>query len=223
LRLILVPVAYRSYIGFLCKVSSSLSPSKVLYSDFQIFIEPDRIHNVPAVHAETLHHIIMAVTTNYLVETCIRSAEFRIIYFLNTGSVFLSCIKIVGAAEIIFCTCTTYCREFCITIHEEFDLAFSPPSVIIDSPCQITTHIMTSAFNTVNNSIIGCGIWISSAELSMEIRGIGRYIGKGGVDLVVKGHVISITSIFHSDLAFLPEGHWPVTVEGTARINTNGQ
>src|SRR4030042_1486727 len=129
-RFSLIPVANRSYIRFLCKVSSSLPPAKVLYGYFQVFVKPYRIHNMPAVHPEALHHIIMPIPAYYLVKTCIRSTEFGIIDLFNTCGILLPGVKIIRAAEIIFRSCAAYCREFGIAVHEEFDFTFAPPAVI---------------------------------------------------------------------------------------------
>jgi hypothetical protein len=96
----------------------------------------------------------MTITADNLVKTTVRGAEFSIIDFLDTCRIYLSCVKIIRSAEIIFCPGTANRREFSITINEKFDFAFSPPAVIIYSPGQLNTDILTFTPDTINNSVV---------------------------------------------------------------------
>ena len=140
MRFCLIPETGGSNVRLLLEVPPPEMPAKILNSYFQICVKPDRIHNMPSVKPKTLHYIIMPVTSDNLWQTAIGSTEFSINSLLNSCCVFLPGIKIIGAAEIILCTCSADCRELAITIKKEFNLTLTPPTIIIYTPGKVNTY-----------------------------------------------------------------------------------
>ena len=163
MRLLLIPKSYRRNVTSLCQISSVSSPTEVLNSHFQILFKTYRISNMPPVHTETLVGAISTIRSDYLVQSCIRSGK---LYVLS------SAIEVIRTAEIIFGTCTANGRELLVTIHEELDFAFTPPSIVVHLPCHIGTYIMPLPFDSVYNGVdILIRHRIGAAELCVEIGG----------------------------------------------------
>ena len=130
--------------------------------------------------------------------------------------------KSVRAAKIILCAGAANRRKFFVPVHEEFNLAFSPPAVIVYSPGKISADILSLPFDTIKNRIyrfVGHGV--CSSELGVKIAGVFGNVGEGVIDLVIERHAF-IAQVFHGNFAGLAKGHNPVTVESTSRIDTNG-
>ena len=102
MRFCLIPEHSRSNIIFERKIATTISPTQCLYGYAKIFFETNGICYVPAIQTKTLRHLIMSIALYYLVQTNIRCRKFCVVNFFNTGCIFLSGIKIIRAAEIIF-------------------------------------------------------------------------------------------------------------------------
>ncbi len=219
----LVPEYNRSDIILQGQVAAIAPPAQGLDGYFQVFFKTYGIGYMPAVESEALHHIIMPIATDHLVQTRIRGTEFCIIDLVYPCRILCTGIKIIGAAEIVFRACTADRREILVAINEEFDLAFAPPAIIVYTPGDISAHIMSLSLDTFHEGIIGfIRERIDAAELGMEISCVIGYLGKGIIHLVIQDHVFRI-DIFHGDPAFFPEGHGPIAVKGAAWVYINGE
>ena len=97
--------------------------------------------------------------------------------------------KIIGAAEIVFCSCAADGRIFPVVIQIKFDFAFSPPSAVIDPPSHICPNIMAMTVNTICkgiNRLVGKGI--CPAELGMKIGAVLWELCQSIINLIIISH-----------------------------------
>ena len=171
---------------------------------------------MPAIHTETLLRTVYSIGAYNLVKSCIRCREFLVL-----AGCFI--LKVIGTTEIVFCTGTADGRELLVTIHEEFDFSFTPPTTVIDLPCHVSTHILALALDAINQYMVRSHIGVWTAELCMEVSGILRNFSQCIVYLIVNPHFIVRINVFHSDSTLFAERHLPVTIECAARIHAYGQ
>jgi hypothetical protein len=110
-----------------------------------------------------------------------------------------------------------------ISIHIKFNLPFSPPAVVVYTPGQVGSYIVTPPLNLVNDRIHLFYLdRVGPAELGMKIGRIVGYVGEGIINLK-KYRVLFGVDVFKSHFAFFPEGHDPITIEGASGIHANGK
>ena len=96
-RLGLIPVGDRGDIVLERQIPSSRAPAQGLDRYFQVLLEPDRVHDVPAVEAEALLDVVMSVSADDLRQARIRRRELSV----ADDAVGSFGVEIVRAAEII--------------------------------------------------------------------------------------------------------------------------
>lgn len=129
----LIPERGGRDVGILLQVAAVVAPAKVLDGDLQAFVEADRIHDMPAVKAESFLRTVCAVGTNDLTEACVGGAEFGESSFT---------VEVVGPAKVVFGSGSADRGELVVSVHEELDLAFAPPAVVVEPPCHVDTYIL---------------------------------------------------------------------------------
>src|SRR5690242_19965004 len=106
---------------------------------------------MPAIHTKALCNIIVSIASDYLVQAGVRCTEFGIVYLFHTRFVFLSGIKIIRAAEVVFSTSATNSRVFGITIHKEFNFAFAPPAIVVRTISYVSSYILSFTLYTIQD------------------------------------------------------------------------
>src|SRR6185503_2616985 len=96
------------------------APAERLDGHAQIFLEADRVHDVPAIHAETLLTAIDPVRLDDLWQAKKGGGVGAILA--------VRLLKVPGSAEIVFGTGSANRWEVGIAIKVEFDLALAPPA-----------------------------------------------------------------------------------------------
>src|SRR6185437_6286899 len=140
-RLHLIPECHGGDIVLQGQVTSAGLPAKGLDGDFQILFKTNGILNVPAVQSKTLLRFIMSVRPDDLRHAAVRRGKFRIVTFaVRSGGV-----KIIGSAEIIFCSCSADRWKFLVAINEEFDYALTPPTAIVHAPREVGPAVLAGA------------------------------------------------------------------------------
>ena len=135
----------------------------------------------------------------------------------------LTVFEVIGAAEIIFRTCAGNRGEFTIAIHVEFDLAFAPPTAIVDAPGHIGTHIVPLTPHAIQKRMhLLVRKRVTAPELRMEIGFVLSDRCQSIGDLVVHRHLLRV-SILKRDSGSLAKRHDPVTIKRATRIHTNGK
>lgn len=139
-----------------------MTPSQILYRDFQVLVEAYRVKDMPAVQPESGHCTVQPVGTDYLVHAGIRGGELLVL-------VRLLVLEIIRAAEVVFSPGSTDSRIFLVTVHVELDFPFTPPAVVVYTPRQVGTHILSLALHTVNQRVQRPLGRVGAAELRMEV------------------------------------------------------
>ena len=78
MRLSLIPECGSRDVRALLEVTSVMSPSKILNCCLEIFLEADRIYDVPSVKTKALLCTVSSVRADYLTKSCILSGELCI-------------------------------------------------------------------------------------------------------------------------------------------------
>ena len=78
MRLSLIPECGSRDVRALLEVTSVMSPSKILNCSLEIFLEADRIYDVPSVKTKAFLCTVSAVRTDHLAKSCILSGELCI-------------------------------------------------------------------------------------------------------------------------------------------------
>ena len=216
MRLSLVPESGRRDIRLLVVVASVMAPSQVLYRDLQVLVEAYRVKDMPAVQPESGHRTVQPVGTDYLVHAGIGGGELLVLARLLV-------LEIVRAAEVVLNPGPADSRIFPVTVHVELDFPLTPPAVVVYTPCQVGTHVLSLALHTVNQRVQRPLGRIGAAELRVEVGLVLRNFCQGVVDLVVQAHHLGGVDVLQRDTGFLAERHLPVAVEGAARIHADGQ
>src|SRR5690242_21472820 len=138
MRFRLVPEHCRGNVILQRQITSPASPAECLDGNFQIFIESNRIGNMPAIQSKSLGNLVMTISFYYLAKAGIGRGECSIVRFIYSCGIFLPGIEIVRATEIILRPGSVYSREFCVAIHVEFNLTFAPPAVVMDTPGKVS-------------------------------------------------------------------------------------
>src|SRR5262245_50912996 len=124
---------------------------------------------MPSVQTEALHHIIVTISTDDLVQTGIGGRKFSIVHLVDPCFILFSCVKIIRTAEVIFSTRTIHRREF--------DFTFAPPSIVVYTPCQVGTHILTLTADTIHKGTHAIFYPVGPSKLSMKISGVIWHFG----------------------------------------------
>ena len=216
MRLSLVPESGRRDIRLLVVVASVMAPSQVLYRDLQVLVEAYRVKDMPAVQPESGHRTVQPVGTDYLVHAGIGGGELLVLARLLV-------LEIVRTAEVVLSPGPADSRIFPVTVHVELDFPLTPPAVVVYTPCQVGTHVLSLALHTVNQRVQRPLGRVGAAELRVEVGLVLRNFCQGVVDLVVQAHLLGGVDVLQRDTGFLAERHLPVAVEGAARIHADGQ
>ncbi len=108
-------------------------------------MKPYRVHDMPAIHAESLLALIQAVWLDDLRQTRERTRKYAVFAFRM--------FKIPGSAEIILGAGAADRWPVLISIQIEFDFTFTPPAVVPDSPRQIGSDVLPFAFYPIKNGM----------------------------------------------------------------------
>src|SRR5260370_25947988 len=101
-------------------------------------------------------------------------------------------LKVPCSPEIVLCASAANSGELGVAIQVKFDLTFTPPAAIVDLPCQLRTHIMAFAFNTLQQSIhLLISERVAASPLGMQASNIVGYLAHPLVDLVVQLHLVA--------------------------------
>ena len=143
-------------------------PAKVLNSYPYIFLEVDRVGDVPAVELESLLGIVsLARSADDAEHSCVKTAE---------GAVFVGRDVVaegVGSAEIVLGSRAADGGELTVAVEVELDLTFAPPSVGFNAPVHICADIVTVALDPVKDNVIfHIRQWIYSSVLCVKIKAI---------------------------------------------------
>src|SRR5690554_5587389 len=176
MRFTLIPESGGGDIRLLGQVTASMSPSQILDGDLQILFETDRIHHMPAVKSETLSCLVGLIGRKDLHQSCIGCGK---------RCIFSTSVEIIRATEIIFRTGAYYRGKLFVSIHEELDLSFTPPAIVVDLPGHVYTHVMPFTLDTVHDGVIGRAIHLCPTELRMKVGGIIWHVGQRIVDLII--------------------------------------
>src|SRR5690606_41881373 len=85
---------------------------------------------MPSVHPKSLLRVVYTVRADHLMQSSICG---RILLILTRGFIF----KVIRTAEIILESGSYYRSKILIPVHKKLDLAFAPPTSIVD----LYTHI----------------------------------------------------------------------------------
>jgi len=80
------------------------------------------------------------------VHTGIRGGELLVL-------VRLLVLEIVRTAEVVLSPGSADSRIFLVTVHVELDFPFTPPAVVVYTPRQVGTHVLSLALHTVNQRV----------------------------------------------------------------------
>ena len=213
----LVPVGHRGQVILQRQITAALAPAQRLDGDLQILLKVNGINDVPAVHAKAELAGIEGIGCDDLMESRIRRGKGNIAV-MRPGI-----LKIIGAAEIVFCAGTANGGELFVPVHEELNLALAPPAAVVDAPGHVGTHIFALAPDSVDDSIVLLvGKRVGSAELGVEVSLVRRYLAVTVINLVVHGDRF-FSHIGQGEAGALSEGHGPVAVEGAAGVDADSQ
>src|SRR5690606_17196394 len=115
------------------------TPAEGLNRDFEIFLKTNRVHNVPAVHTEALLAAVEAIGLNHL-----RHAQKG---GRDAAVLALGMLEVPSAAEVVFGAGATNGRELIVAVHIELDLAFAPPTAVVDAPRDIGANVVALALD----------------------------------------------------------------------------
>lgn len=162
----LIPVGDRGDVVLEGQVATATAPAQCLNGHLQIFAEADGVGDVPAIHAKALLRTIDTVRADHLVQTGVGRAEFLILFGLFV-------FKIVGTAEIILGASAADGGPLFVAIHKELDLAFAPPTSVVDTPRHVDADIVPLSLHAIENCVVSfVGQWVATPELSVEVADI---------------------------------------------------
>jgi hypothetical protein len=106
------------------------------------------------------------------------------------GGVFCICVRpvrftdanveIVSSAEIILGSGAADGRKLAVTVDEELNLSFPPPTGVIAAPGHIGADIVTLAHYAIDHDVVGLvGQRVGSPEACVEIGGVERNVDYG--------------------------------------------
>ena len=172
-----IPVRHRRNIVLQWVISLSASPAQRLNGHSQILFKIDGIGDMPAVHIEIALRFVGLVDGTHLGKSRVGGGKFH---------VFTVHIKIIGSAEIVLGSRAANAGELGISVDVELDLALTPPSVGLDAPKQIGSHVVTLSLDIIKDHIILLiGQRIDPSELGVKIKAVlgDRFLL--AVDLIV--------------------------------------
>ena len=129
--------------------------------------------------------------------------------------------EVIGAAEVILGSGSADGGELGVVVDIEFNLAFAPPTVALDTPVHVGSHIMAVTLDVIQDGVgLQIGQRIDAAELGVEIQGLRSKNLFLTVDLVV-----NLTGRCAGVLNFYPEGleigHFEIAVHAPVRIEAD--
>ena len=148
----LVPAGY----VILAFEEAAVTDADLLVSDFQVFIEANRVLDVPAVESALWYGVVVVVVVvdQFAMREVVWISHVRGAVVLFHGfPVYLFC-EAPGAAEVVFGSSSAVGWVVFVAIHIEFYFAFSPPVAFQRGQCQIGSHIVSSSFYAVQNHIV---------------------------------------------------------------------
>src|SRR6516225_7074945 len=200
-----------------------MSPSQILYRNLQSLFKADRIRDMPTVKPKSLGNVVVSIAADHLRQPGVWAAKLSIPAGFDSRCILPPGIKIIRTAKIVFGSCPTDGRKPAVIIHVKFNFPFAPPAVVMSPICKIGTYILALAPDTVYQHIVFLiGNGVQSSELGVEVGRISRNVGFKVINLIIQDHVL-IGYIFHGNPAFFSEGHPPVTIKSTSRINADGK
>jgi len=211
---LLVPESHRRDIVLKREISPARVPAQSLDGHPEVFLEPHRVRDVPAVESEALLGLPLAVRDDDLRHARIGSCVFPVFPFHGES---------VGSAEVVLGPGAADGGKLLVSVDEKFYLAFTPPAGVVRAPAHVGADKVAPAFDSINDGVNGLvGQGIDAPELGMQIACILWDVGQGVVDLIIEGHVF-LVQVLHGDLARFPERHHPVAVEAASGIHADGQ
>src|SRR6187397_726422 len=129
-RLGLIPEGHRRDVVLQREVRTVGAPAERLDRHAQVVLEPDRIHEVPAVEAEALLRLVQAIGPRHERQPRVRRAEFLV-------ALRVLVLEVVRPAEVVLGARAADRRELDVAIHEELDFALPPPTVVVHAPAQV--------------------------------------------------------------------------------------
>ncbi len=128
-----------------------------------------------------------------------------------------------GAAEVVLGPGAADCRPL-VAVQVELHLAFAPPPVVVGSPCDIHTCVVTAALDAVQHGkdiLVGQGI--DPTPLGVEVGHVLRHFRQGVVDLVIEPVGRFRTQVHDFNTGMFAKGHGPVAVQCADGVDRNGQ
>ncbi len=132
----LVPEGYGGDIVLQGQITSAASPAKRLDRNPEPFTEPDRIGEMPAIHAEPELTAVEPVRCDHLMQSAVRSREGTIMVVTDR------ILEIVRTTEIVFRTGSADRRIITVIVQIELDFTFAPPAAVIHAPGHIGADIV---------------------------------------------------------------------------------
>ena len=211
MRLGLIPEGHRRNIVLERQIEATGGfPSQRLHRDSQVFLESDRIHDMPAVETKTR----LRLRLNHLRHARIGRAEFLILARSRL-------VEAVRAAEVILRPGPADRREFLVAVHKELNFAFTPPARAVRAPRHVRPDVVAASSHAFDNRVVRfIGKGIGPAELRVEVCHILRHGRQRVVDLVVQDHGF-VRHIGHRNLESFAKRHHPIAVESAAGIHTD--
>ena len=96
---------------------------------------------MPAIHAKALLTLIESIGSNHLGQS---QEGGRVDTVLALGM-----LKVPGASKVVFRSRSADRGPILVAIEVKLDFAFTPPTVVVDAPGDISTYIMSMALDVM--------------------------------------------------------------------------
>ena len=192
------------------QVAPAGPPAERLDGHPQALAEPDRVRQVPAVHAEPLLGHVQPVGPDHL-----RQAEVR---RGVRGVALTGHVEVPRAAEVVLGAGAADGGELVVGVQVELDLALAPPAVGVHAPRQVRPDVLAGALDAVEQRVrhlVRQGV--GAPPLGVEVA-LGGVVAADLVgDLVVHPH-LDVGGVLQRQAGTRAEGHRPVRVEPAVRV-----